>query len=91
MRLLMLAVTGLLLTGCAAKQAGRDTCAAQLDAAWNELDIAKAKGFSGTVSYGKAVGLLSLAKTQQTVEGYAGCVDKVKRARFYIAQAYKGQ
>ena len=80
-----------LLSACAGKQVGRDGCAAQLDAAWRELDIAKAEGFSGTVSYGKAMGLLSLAKTQQTVEAYTGCMEKAKRARFYIAQSRKGQ
>lgn len=81
----------LTLSACAAKQTGRDSCSAQLDAAWRELDIAKAEGFSGTVSYSKAVGLLSLAKTQQTIERYPSCIEKAQRARFYIAQSRKGQ
>jgi hypothetical protein len=41
-----------------------------VDAAWRELDIAKAEGFAGTVSYGKAVGLLTGARTRQTFERY---------------------
>ena len=89
MRLLTLAV--ILLPACAAQPVGRDSCAAQLDAAWRELDIAKAEGFAGTVSYGKAVGLLTGAKTQQTFERYEGCIDKAKRARFYIAESRKGR
>lgn len=78
------------LFACAGKVAGRDSCAAQLDAAWKELDLAKAEGFAGTVSYSKAVGLLSLAKGQQTIERFPGCIEKAKRARFYIAQSRKG-
>jgi len=79
------------LAACAGKQVGRDSCGAQLDAAWRELDIAKAEGFSGTVSYSKALGLLSLAKGQQTIERYPSCVEKAQRARFYIGQSRKGQ
>ena len=89
LRFLMLAV--ILLCACAAQPVGRDTCAARLDAAWRELDIAKADGFAGTVSYGKALGLLTGAKTQQTFERYEGCIDKADRARFYIAESRKGR
>ena len=86
--LLTLAV---LLPACAATSVGRDNCGAQLDAAWHELDLAKAEGFAGAVSYGKAVGLLTAAKTQQSFERYEGCIDKAKRARFYIAESRKGR
>ena len=44
----------LALAGCAGKTAYRDSCGTQLDAAWKELDLAKAEGFAGTVSYSKA-------------------------------------
>jgi len=81
----------LLLTGCAAKQTQRPGCAAQLDAGWKELDIAKAKGFSGTVSYTKAVGLLSVAKSMQTVENFSGCVKHAQDARYYIKQSVLGR
>ena len=87
--LLMLVV--ILFLACAAHSVGRDSCAAELDTAWRDLDIAKAEGFAGTVSYGKAVGLLTGAKTQQTFERYEGCIDKAKRARFYIAESRKGR
>lgn len=81
----------LLLTGCSATQGGRVSCASELDSAWQELDLAKAEGFAGTVSYTKAVGLLSLAKGQQTIERYDSCLEKAQRARFYIAQSRQGQ
>ncbi len=79
------------ITGCAGKQAFRPNCASELDAAWKELDIAKAKGFSGSVSYTKAVGLLSLAKTMQTVENFDNCVKHAKDARYYITQSRLGR
>ena len=79
------------LSGCAAKQLGRDSCATQLEIAWKELDIAKTEGFAGSVSYTKAVGLLSAAKFQQSIERYDSCLDKVSRARVYIAEANQGQ
>ena len=81
----------LVLAGCAAKTAYRDTCATQLDAAWQELDLAKAEGFAGTVSYSKALSLLTAAKTQQQLEGYKGCTSKSERARFYIRESRAGR
>ena len=89
LRLLMLAV--ILLPACAAQSVGRDNCATHLNAAWRELDLAKAEGFAGTVSYGKAVGLLTGAKSQQTFERYEGCIDKADRARFYISESRRGR
>jgi hypothetical protein len=87
--LLVLAVS--LLPACAAQSVGRDSCAIHLNAAWRELDMAKTEGFAGTVSYGKALGLITGAKTQQTFERYEGCIDKAERARFYIAESRKGR
>ncbi len=43
----------LALAGCAGKTAYRDSCGSQLDSAWHELDLAKAEGFAGTVSYSR--------------------------------------
>jgi len=91
MRFLVLSLAISLLPACAAQPAGQGRCSAQLDTAWHELDLAKAEGFAGTVSYGKAVGLLTAAKTQETFERYEGCIDKAKRARFYIAESRKGR
>jgi recombinational DNA repair protein RecT len=91
MRLLLSGFAMILLPACATTSSGRDSCGAQLNAAWRELDLAKAEGFAGTVSYGKAVGLLTGAATQQAFEKYEGCVDKAKRARFYTAESRKGR
>ncbi len=79
------------LAGCGTTQSGRDRCAARLDAAWKALDVAKVEGFAGTVSFAKAVGLLTSAKTQQTLENFARCADEAERARFYIGEARKGR
>lgn len=79
------------LTDCAGKTVYRDTCANQLDAAWKELSIAEAEGFAGTVSYSKALSLLTAAKTQQQFEAYEGCTSKAERARFYIRESRAGR
>ncbi|HSC82037.1 MAG TPA: hypothetical protein VLC30_00340 [Pseudomonas sp.] len=81
----------LLLTGCAAKTAYRDSCASQSDAAWHELDLAKAEGFAGTVSYSKALTLLTGAKTSQQFEGYESCSRNAEKARFYIRESRAGR
>ncbi len=66
----------LALAGCAGKTAYRDSCGSGIDAAWHELDLAKAEGFAGTVSYSKALSLLTGAKTQQQFEAFEGCAKK---------------
>lgn len=81
----------LVLSGCAGNVSYRESCGAELDAAWHELDIAKAEGFAGTVSYSKAVSLITAAKTEQQFEGFDGCVTKAKRARFYIQESRVGR
>ena len=91
MRLLLLTLAMILLPAYAATSEKREHCGAQLNAAWHELDLAKAEGFAGVVSYGKAAALLTAAKTQQVFERYEGCIDKAKRARSYIAESRKGR
>ncbi|MDH4608633.1 hypothetical protein [Pseudomonas sp. BN102] len=86
-----LPLMALLLVGCAGKTAYRDSCAAELDAAWKELDLAKVEGFSGTVSYSKALSLLTAAKTQQQFESFEGCTNKAEKARFYIRESRAGR
>ncbi|MEJ5057614.1 MULTISPECIES: hypothetical protein [unclassified Pseudomonas] len=81
----------LALAGCAGKTAYRDSCGSNLDAAWHELDLAKAEGFAGTVSYSKALSLLTAAKTQQQFEGFEGCASKAEKARFYIRESRAGR
>jgi hypothetical protein len=89
--LICLSVLALALTGCAGKTAYRDSCASQLNAAWEEQSIAEAEGFAGTVSYSKAMALLTGAKTQQQFEAYQGCVEKAKKARFYLRESRAGR
>jgi hypothetical protein len=79
------------LTGCASVTKGRERCGDLLDAAWKELDLAKAHGFSGTVSYSKAAALLTRAKTNQLVEDFPECIETAERARFYIAESRAGR
>lgn len=62
-------------------------CASGLSTAYAELDRARAHGFDGTVEWTKAAGLLTAAKIQQQFGKYPNCIDKVRRARFYIHQA----
>ncbi|WP_462383270.1 hypothetical protein [Pseudomonas sp. Marseille-QA0892] len=91
MRALIALVSMAVLAGCAGKTAYRDNCAAELDAGWKEQSLAEAEGFAGTVSYSKAITLLSAAKTQQQFEGFQGCVNKAKRARFYLKESRAGR
>lgn len=80
-----------MLAACGTTLRGRDACAARLDTAWKELDVAKVEGFAGTVSFAKAMGLLTSAKTQQTLENFERCADEAERARFYIGESRKGR
>jgi hypothetical protein len=91
MRFLIVLALLAALNGCATVTKGRDRCADLVDTAWKELDLAKAQGFSGTVSYSKAAGLLTRAKTNQMVEDYPECIETADRARFYIAESRKGR
>lgn len=77
------------LVACAARPPnGQDIkCAKGLDTAYAELEQAKANGFSNSISITKAAGLLAAAKIQQQFDKWPNCIDKVKRARFYIKQA----
>ncbi len=86
--LLVLATT---LSACAGKTQYRSACDQEIEAAWSELSIAKADGFSGTVSYTKALGLITSARTMQTVENFDNCYNQAKDARFYIRESRKGQ
>lgn len=79
------------LTACAGKTQFRSACAKEVDAAWSELSIAKAEGFSGTVSYTKALSLITAARTMQTVENFDNCYNNAKDARYYIRESRRGQ
>jgi len=62
-------------------------CENGLKVAYQELDFAKAKGFGGSVDWSKAAGLLSAASIQNEFGKYPNCVNKVKRARYYIEKS----
>jgi hypothetical protein len=64
-------------------------CADGLKAAQAELEEAKVRGFSGTVAWTKAAGLITGATVQQQFEKYPNCIDKVRRARYYIEQSQR--
>lgn len=81
-----------LLTACSGgPKPYRTSCANEIDRAWETLSIAKAEGFAGTVSYTKALSLITSAKTQQTVENFDGCVNAAKKAQFYISESRQGR
>ncbi len=88
---LVIALGGLLLAGCASNGAGKSACDSQLSTAWNELDMAKAEGMAGGVSYSQALVFLTAAKADQTMESYGGCLDSAKKARFYISESRAGR
>ncbi len=81
-----------LLTACAGQPDRPNLarqCEAGLSQAGKELDLAKAKGFSGTVEWAKAASLLSAAAVQKQFEKYPNCVEKVKKARYYIRESQR--
>lgn len=90
-KIILCAALAALLAGCGGTMQGRERCAAQLDAAWKDLDLAKAEGFAGTVSHARALGLLTRAKANQAVEDFRDCEDTASRARFYIGESRKGR
>jgi hypothetical protein len=90
--LAILSVTSIIsLSACAGKTQFRNACASEVDAAWSELSIAKTEGFSGTVSYTKALSLITAARTMQAVENFDNCYNNAKDARFYIRESRRGQ
>lgn len=88
-KMILLALFVALVTACAGNPNSPIalTCERGLKIAYQELDLAKAKGFSGTVEYTKAAGLLSAAKIQYEFGKYPNCVDKVERARAFIKKS----
>ena len=74
------------------KKAGLEAeCENGLRAATHELDLAKAKGLDATWEITKAATLLSGAKIQSGFGKYPNCIDKVRRARVFIARSRKGK
>ena len=87
-----LAVLALSLAACSGQPSRPDLarqCADGVKQANQELDLAKANGFSGTVEWAKAASLLSAAAIQQQFEKYPNCIEKVKKARYYIRESQR--
>lgn len=80
------ALLSVLLTACSGQpyQPLDQRCSEGLRTAYAELETAKASGFGGTVAWAKAASLLSAARVQEQFEKYPNCIDKVRRARYYI-------
>lgn len=89
--LVALLVSSLLLAGCASSGPGKSQCDSALSTAWSELDMAKAEGLAGGVSYSQAVVLLTAAKTDQALSSYQSCVTWTEKARFYIRESRAGR
>ncbi len=91
--LLALVVLASVLAGCSGEKSLQQAAACRngIDTAYKEFSNAKSEGFGGAVSMTKAGSLLSAAKIQEQFEKYPNCIDKVKRARHYIAQARSGK
>jgi hypothetical protein len=90
MRFLFVSVLALL-AGCAGDPGSSlaTQCENGLRVAYGELDRAKADGLGGAVEITKAASLLGAAKIQSEFGKYPNCIDKVHRARAYIAKARK--
>lgn len=88
-KLILLLTFATFFAGCAqvGNQIRKTSCTYELDSAWDELDIAKATGLTGSANYSKAIGLISLAQTMKSVEKFEKCVQYAKDARYYIVQS----
>jgi hypothetical protein len=73
--------------GCSGRIGGdvAQQCSQGLDVAYAELEKAKADGFGQAVQVTKAASLIAAAGVQKQFEKYPNCVDKVQRARAYLA------
>jgi len=81
-----------MLIGCAGSpKPYRNECDIALEQAWQELSLAEAEGFAGTVSYSKAIGLLTAAKSMQMVENFDNCHRHAQDARYYISESRQGR
>lgn len=93
-RSLLLGVLCLGITACASTSGNTPaenklaaSCDKGLNAAYKELDFAKANGLGGSWEYTKAASILGTAKVQSGFGAYQGCIEKVKTARAYIKES----
>ena len=91
--LIALAVTFFLAAGTAFGESPKNSRAAECESglkrAYHELDVAKARGLGGAWEITKATTLLTGAKIQSEFHKYPNCIDKVRRARAFIARSGK--
>ncbi len=75
-----------IVTGCQTNPSSKlaRQCWSGLEKAKQELNFAKAQGFSGTVEYTKAATLITGASIQYEFGKYPNCINKVERARRFI-------
>ena len=75
-----------LIAGCDTNPSSESArqCWEGIKLAKQELNFAKAQGFSGTVEYTKAATLITGASIQYEFGKYPNCISKVKRARQFI-------
>lgn len=86
-----LVTASLAVAGCTGVSGGEmaERCSRGLATANGELQSARVRGLGGTANWTKAASLLTAAKVQYEFEHYPNCVDKVRRARFYLARMRK--
>ena len=82
----MLLLSLFIIAGCQTNPASPSArqCWSGLEKAKQELNFAKARGFSGTVEYTKAATLITGASIQYEFGKYPNCINKVERARRFI-------
>jgi hypothetical protein len=92
-RVFSLPTTGILILGCAGNptKPHRRECGRKFERAWKELDLASAEGFAGSVSYSKALSLITPARADQAVENFDNCYEHAKDARYYISESRQGR
>ncbi|HUT50510.1 MAG TPA: hypothetical protein VM325_14310 [Alphaproteobacteria bacterium] len=83
-----LVTVSLAVGGCTGNPGGEmaERCSRGLATANGELRSARVRGLGGTANWSKAASLLTAAKIQYEFEHYPNCVDKVRRARFYLGR-----
>jgi hypothetical protein len=91
LRLLPFLLTAVLLGGCATHPDpdAAKSCEDGIAAADAEYNQANADGFGGAVEMVKASALINAARVQKEFGKFPNCVDKIARARAYIADASK--
>lgn len=91
MKVTAVLIVAVLAAGCASKPVTDEErrCGEGLDAASAELREAQISKFSDNLTLLKASALLNAALAQKQFGKHAACLEKIERARAYIADAQK--